>query len=440
MSCETVPLASTVPPRNETTFIFNGENVFTTEGSVSGPTAALVSRLSIRSVWYGFDTVVVPAEPPEDFHQYTKQLGGNSNIIVPDGVSTEQVSMLDGLDDRRVAEAIRGKSVTSYVGCSALYKRVSALGGSYIGGDPGDVVRRANDKSHYADFCRGMVEVAQSEQAVGLEAIATAVYSRLQQGDGKAFVRLTHSGGGLGNYAFSVNDKGEVPTLDEITTTLLSKGNQDWSSPALVEEYLDLTFSPAVSFGPEGFSYHNLQITQRNDYRGSWSPVPPELCDLEQLEHIGDHFARELQKIGYHYTANTDLGLTRDGRIVGFEINARMTGTRHAIAIGELLLGPWATWQSNQVAIKSLDHFVLREPLSFEQAHGILDQANLLATPENPFGVVITVPPQGHKLGVQFHGHGEGLGAYQMAQSQYEQTLDLLGDRQANWEDHPLIT
>lgn len=439
MSCETAPLDSPLPRIDETTFIFNGENVFTDEGFVTGPTAALVNRLAIRSIWYGFDTVIVPSEPPEDFHQYTKQLGRNSNIIVPDGITAERVSMLEGLDDMRVAEAIRDTSVASYVGCSALYERVNALGGTYIGGDPGDVVRHANDKSHYADFCRGVVEVAQNEQAVGLEAVAAAVQSRLQQGDGKAFVRLTHSGGGLGNYAFSVNNKGEVPTLDEITAALLSKGEQDWSRPALVEEYLDLTFSPAVSFGPEGFSYHNLQITQDNDYRGSWSPVPPHLCDLEQLKHIGDHFAEELQRIGYQYTANTDLGLTKDGRIVGFEINARMTGTRHAIAIGELLLGPWNTWRSNHVAIKSLDHFALQEPLSFENIYDILDQAKLLATPENPFGVVITVPPQDNKLGIQFHGHGEGLGAYQMAQSQYKQTLELIGNRQANWEDHPLL-
>lgn len=430
----------------QTVFLSNGEALYVIDGHVIGRIAGILSVLSVRALWYGYKTLVLPRYPDTAFHEYTKSFGCDSEIIVPEGIDlSKRLCILDGLDDPVVCTKIAGKLVTSYVATPKLYSFATKAGGRFIGGDPSNNIHKINDKTQYATFSKGIVDIPKGKIAAGKEAIAAAVQDQLARYGGRAFVRLSHAAGGQGNCLFELAENQQVPPLDEITALLDSKDGQDWTQPALVEEHLDIVASPAVTFHPDsGFRYDNLQITNQGKYWGSWSPVPQTICDIGQLAAIGNHFASELSKIGFNFSSNTDLGVTSDGRIVGFEINGRMTALSHAIAIGELLLGPWRLWRQRHFAIKSLDHFALKQPLTFEALYTVLDKARLLATKSRPFGAVITIPPfpakhGGTVAGIQFHGQGQGMAAYEMAESLYENALALVGDPAGNIHDHPLF-
>jgi hypothetical protein len=415
------------------TFVSNIELLLDPDRPVVGVGAKKIGQVSPRAIWYeGYDTIVLPAMPDPDFVKYVADFGQTPAILVPKGLRTNSLSILHGRDDIAFQNVVTECEVESYITNDELGDFVRLHNGVYLNNSDTEAVSDANNKGLYRQFAEGIIDVPEGTLERGIDAIALAVQERLQK-SGTAFVRHVHSGGGFGNRSFAVVG-GIVPSLNEIKQKLAGDHAERWSDgQALVETYLDLLHSPAVTFTiQDGFKFDNLQITRNSDYRGCWSPTPPGVYDPKELVNIGNRFAHKLKKIGYKGYGNTDLGVDATGRGYGFEINARMTGARHAIAIGERTMGPWEEWRDNGSVVKSIDHFVLRHATSFRDLrHAIGKQ--LMATLENPYGVIIIIPPHDNVVGLQIQAKG-----YKEAESIYQQVLAKVGHSTANQHDSPL--
>ena len=417
-----------------TVFISNIEGTLSDDGRVNNGLAKKVGEISSRAVWYGeYDTVVLPAAPDPAFVDYAAGLGREPRLVVPRGLRTDNLSMYDGFGDPAFRGAVRGRWSESYIGDSVLHRFVTDNGGRYANGDPGNTIDIVNDKANFTNLSGGTVSSPPGVVATGLRDITDTVHTELLQ-HGRLYVRHTRSGGGLGNRSFAVN--GHVPTKTEIATKLIGDQPKMWEKgTALVEQFVPLVGSPSVAVrAGVGVQYDTYQITNGNDYMGCWSPVPPEVWDPKDLHQVGEGFARRLGELGFWNWAGADLGVGPNGERYGFEINGRTVGTRHSIAIGERLLGPWETWREQGVALKAVDHFVLKGEPSFAQLHETLAKAGLLATPDNPFGAVITIAPVGNIAGIQVHGKG-----YKKTEQLYQKVVDAVGHPTANQEDHPLL-
>lgn len=429
------------------TFVNNIEVILDQQAPALGRNAQKALEVSPRSIWRGYGTIILPATVEPEFRQYAADLGHTPEIIVPTGVNPEALTIMDGQDDPAFRRALGpGRIVTSYVLTPELRQLTEICGGQYIVNQPDEATAEANNKGRYASLMEGVVSVPDGELVKGLDAIVDAVHMRLKHpaSNGRAFVRHVQSGAGYGNRSF---DLGRASGLSrqQIEDVILADNPDIWQEgEALVEEYLDLIWSPAVSFSREGFSYDNLQISHNSQFWGAWSPCPPDVLlaqprlghsGLQQLQHIGDRAAAILQQvIGYQGWGNSDLGITRDGRLVGLEFNARDTALCHAISVAtSLLKTPWPAWRQAGHTIKSLDHFVLKDKMSFSDLHATLEKAGLLATTEVPYGIVITIPPQGNNIaGILAQENG-----YRRTEGLYQEALKLVGDPKANQHDHP---
>jgi hypothetical protein len=63
-----------------------------------------------------------------------------------------------------------------------------------------------------------------------------------------------------------------------------------------------------------------------------------------------------------------------------------------------------------------------------------LSKEGLLATPEDPFGAVITIPPIKDIAGIQVQGRG-----YKETEALHRRVLEVVGHPSKNAEDHPLL-
>jgi hypothetical protein len=436
---ETAPLefAVTAPAVNSV-FVSNVERVLG-QGRVRDDFAQKIREVSDRDLWYpGYETVVNPDVVNTDFQTYVQGHKQDRNpgsaptrVVTPLGVDPYNLSILDGRHDFAFQDAVRNRVVEAYVADPKLFEFVEANGGTFVGGDPRDKALIVNDKARFTELTGYVVDAPPGQAHTGLNAIASAVQARLAR-QGKAFVRHTQSGGGFGNRSFS-----GVSNLEQIKERLAGGHHAMWQhGTALVEEHLDFQHFPSVGFNQGKFSYHGLQITHDGDYVGYWSPTPEWIMPSAELAHIGQQGAEAIGKhSGYYLHANIDMGITTDNDVVGFEINGRMTGSRHAIAIGELLFGtPWQQWAEAGHVVKSVDKFVMSKALDFSSLHGILDDEGLLANVRDPHGVVISIAPHGNVAGIHVQA-----GNYDDTEALYQEVERLVGDRNANKHDNPLI-
>ncbi len=419
-------------------YISNIEEVLVPGARATGDLAKKVGQISPRSVWYGADTTVLPKAPDPAFMEYAASLGNETRIVVPQGINFDNLSIRDGFSDPLLQEMVRGRTVESYIGDSVLGSLVTTHGGLYVTGGSHEAIEAANDKGRYKEHAEGVVDVPAGELCHGIGDIAAAVHERLARGE-PVFVRHTRSGGGLGNRHFSIGDDRSIPTIEEIQTILAGSHYDLWENgSALVEEVLDLESSPGVAFTAEsGIAYDFAQVTKGRNYNGCWSPIPPEVvANPEQLTRIGDHMAHRLGELGFKGYADTDLGILRDGGIVGFEINGRSNGVRHAVSVGETVWKtPWREWRARGLATKAIDNFALRQAATFGELHQAMQDSGLpLASPDNPTGVVINIPPAGNLAGIQVLAEG-----YKEAESIYQATVDAIGHPVDNKEDFPLF-
>lgn len=420
--------------QEEATYVSNIEAVLSDQPA-SGEYAQKVNTVSPRSLWYpGYRHFVLPKAPDPDFRKYLQvYFGIKPDVIVPAGIDHDALTITDGMDDRRFRAAL-SNVVESYVPDGKIARAVSDNGGTYAGGLLiGDRRRLANDKAAFAGFAEGILEVPEGAAFTGLKDIAGAVRQRLTQ-KGSAFVRHTQSGGGFGNRSFDVEKDGPY-TLKSIVAKLKGSRPEIWATgQALVEEHLGrIAQAPSINFAWMGASYSSLQLTQGGNYRGHISPVPEEVASHDSLMAIGSRFVTRLrERTGYFGPGSVDMGVV-DNRLLGFECNARYTGTRHGIAIGELLVGPWSGWRDNNDVVASIDHFTLRRPMRFGQLYAILDREGLLATKNHPWGVVISIPPHGDIAGIHIQGTG-----YPETMALHREVDKLVGSPGKNIYDGPI--
>jgi hypothetical protein len=415
-------------------FISNIETTLAEDGYATGCMAQKVQEISPRTVWYGeYETIVVPTEPDAAFVDYAASLGREPRIVVPDGIDTQRLSIYDGFGDARFQAAVHGRWVESYIGDGALYGFTALHGGRYGNGDPSHAVAVVNDKANFRAFAGSEAPSPPGELATGLGNIAEAV-GRLLAEYGDVYVRHTRSAGGLGNRHFEYD--GRMPSSKEIVANLIGDQRRLWETgSALVERFVPLVGSPAVTVrAGEGIAYDGYQLTDRTKYVGCWLPLPPQIWDPEDMQSFGDGLARRLGGVGFWGWAGADLGIGPNGERYGFEINGRTVGSRHSVEVGEHFLGPWQTWRDEGITIKAVDRFVLSKVANFPELHATLNKLGCLATRDNPFGVVITIPPAGRIAGVQVQGQG-----YRQTEALYQQVVAAVGDPRANREDHPLL-
>jgi hypothetical protein len=417
------------------TFVNNPEPIY--GGRAIGEDALMLRRLAGRNLWRHVDTLILQDPVDPYFQDYVAENGRSPEIIVPEGINPQAISIMDGINDTSFQKAIgKNRVVESYFVEPCLAQAVKEAGGTYFVDQPPEATDIANDKIRYASIVKGIVDVPEGVAVKGIRATVDAVMTRLAQSQGNAFVRHGASGGGLGNRIFSLDAS---DNFDETYVRKIIEANcpEMWAdSWALVEKHLDLAWSPAVSFNQRRFTSNNLQINQKSRYVGSLSPVPPEIMLPEELEAIGSGTAEALHQLtGYSGPGNNDLGITVQGHRVGFEINARGTGITHAIEVGKLFFAAsWKDWYAANHVIKTLDHFELKAPADFLSLYKVLSEAGLLASREDPYGTVITIPPVGSVVGIQVQGRG-----YKHVWDLYRRVDSLVGDPRGNRHDNPFI-
>lgn len=420
-----------------TAFVANIERVFG-EAPVHGEFSLKVRQISPRFLWLPYDTVVLPEMPDPAFLEYVRHtIGSLPQVIVPHGIDPDDLQIAENLYRPAIAAALSGARVESYITDTRLCQVVSNQGARYIGGDPGETVRKANDKALFKSLAEGIVLTPPGVTVCGTQAMAEETIRRLRGGK-DVYIRLTQSGGGLGNRKFTVARHAH---LDPHQIALLIEDGDPapWhNAEALVEDAVEgITWAPSVTTHTRlGIQYDTLQVTNDGHYWGMWSPAPPWVIRPQQLHMVGTRFAVEMHSLDYEGWIGIDLGLTDHDDLYGFEANARMTGPRHNIALGEHLFGPWSTWRSQGIVTKAMDKVILQRPMSFAELHALLAEEKVLATPDNPFGAYITVPPAGNVAGLQVFAP---QGDYYAAHSFYQRTLAVVGNPDANREDCPLF-
>lgn len=445
-------------------YLSNTERVLVDDGPATGNSATKTAELVGRDIWRTANgTLVLPAELDDAYVDYAASLGWQPRIIVPEGVDLSSIDITAGLSDNRIQQAVAGSNVTSYVADRRLERFVRGHGGTYDWGDPsrrptvtngmtglaGNTVHEiVNDKANIRGLTDGILQVPAGVAIKGLSAIAEAVRHRLaddRQEDGGVFVRNTRSGGGFGNARFTAEDA----DLDDkaIIAKLTSANPEVWRhEAALVEDYDPPHHSPAITMyvggQKPGMAYHSLQISRKGDFVGMVSPTPEHILETEHARHIADELCSRLGGLGYRGYAGIDLGVWPDvQRMVGYEINGRRTGSMHPIAVGEGLLGPWESWQQEGHTVKAIDRLYLKHEASFSQLHHVLDTAGLLATAEDPYGAVITIPPATNVNGSRRSIAGISVLAngHHRARQLAWQVLELVGDNDKNWYDDPEV-
>lgn len=449
MTVEKAPANHPWTPNNPTTpdgYMSNVEYILVQGGHVTTEHAAKVAEVSPRALWYGHEVVVLPSQPDPDFVDYVRSFGCSPTIVVPGNTDMNKLSIRDGMTDPAVERALRGKWVESYIGDGALYLALQERGIRYGGGDPGESIRKVNDKGNFAALADGLVAVPPGTLHEGVDVIAQATLDRIQD-EGSAFVRLTESGGGFGNRLFvkeELQGMTRVQAIAHIRTKLGGSRPDLWEKgSALVERVLELKSSPSINFNTLSKNvYDGEQITYLKDYQGCWLPAPPSRYDQGHLQDIGHGMRERVIELDFWGRGGVDLGIasaksmeTEKDVTVAFENNGRSTAQRHVVDISEIFWGPFDEWTKTGKAVKARDHFVLNGTYSFKQLHYILGEANLLATPENPFGVVISIPPENGVAGIVVLGKG-----YEETELLYRRMSQFIGKEGSNAEDYPLFT
>jgi hypothetical protein len=437
------------------------------DAPVTGTVVHKVLGSMFRYLWYllRYDMVVLAAPPPPAFVRYTQSLGLSGRFYVPTGLNLQALDILDGFDDFGLRMLLDGAEVDSYVPDERLAAKVADCGGTYLPCVSNTVTDSAGAKTRFTELAAGAVGVPPGVTRTGSDAIAREVRRRALRRFKPSFIRYDRAGGGVGNR--------QTPlrwwmwwwyfSLPRIIRFLENNQPELWrNESALVEDVLKQTHSFGVAFEiarediPARIDHTTLQITRHNDFVGAWLPCPRYICPPGRLTHIVCHFGEQLSIIGFWGRAQIDLGWAVNRRLrflwriwrwflrlVGYEVNARGTGGLHAKYIGELLHGPYETWEAKGVVVRSVDVVHLRKSLvrlTFEELHQILDKAHLLATLEDPCGVVVSMPPSNdpNDQTVALVVVEAGEGSYERADATYAEVLRLIGHPTLNQEDRPL--
>lgn len=332
-------------------------------------------RLGARMLWSARpgDVTLLSAAPSSVFLDVVARvLGFMPRILVisRSGTQTLPEAALTCPDTMRALRNMRIRAILPYAASLDVYQLGSALGVGVRGPSPGFArsrrVRTVNSKRAFRRLAPILgVPVAAGYLPELEEPIAPTTRGFI--------VKERLSGGGLGN------------TLVNHTCELAAAVN----NRVVVERFEDMRSWPSADFviTPQGrveFRQLSLMRITDNAYDGVIIPAREEAPGLltELVRHgrvIGQWWARR----GYVGWYDVDGGITKDGRLILTEINARCTGGTPVDAVARSLLGPD---YPRRGYLLSREHLHLSVAPDFVMR--LAAEEGLLVSRDNPYGVI----------------------------------------------------
>jgi hypothetical protein len=332
-------------------------------------------RLGARMLWSARpgDVTLLSAAPSSAFLDIVARVLGFMPMIFVvsrGGRQTLPEAALTCPDAMRALRDMRIRAVLPYAASLDVYQLGAALGAGIRGPSPGFArsrrVRSVNSKRAFRRLAPVLgFPVADGYIPEVQEPIASTTRGFI--------VKQRLSGGGLGN------------TLVSHPRELAAAVN----GPVVVERFENLRSWPSADFviTPRRhvkFRQLSLMRITDNAYDGVIIPAREEAPGLltELVRHgrvIGQWWARR----GYVGWYDIDAGITKDGRLILTEMNARCTGGTPVDAIARSLFGPD---YPKRVYLLSREHLRLESAPDFVMR--LAARKGLLVSRDNPYGVI----------------------------------------------------
>lgn len=332
-------------------------------------------RLGARMLWSARpdDVTLLSAEPSSAFLDVIARVLGFMPRIFVVSRSGRQTLPDAALTCRHTMRALRDmgfRAVHPYAASLDVYRLGAALGAGIRGPSPGFArsqrVRSVNSKRAF----RRLAPILGFPVAAGYIPQIQEPIAPTRRG---FIVKQRLSGGGLGNTL--------VSHPSELAAAV--------SGPVVVERFEDMRSWPSADFviTPQRrveFRQLSLMRITDNAYDGVIIPAQEEAPGLlaELVRHgraIGQWWARR----GYVGWYDIDAGITKDGRLILTEMNARCTGGTPVDAVARTLLGPD---YPRRGYLLSREHLRLSGAPDFVMQ--VAAEKGLLASRENPYGVI----------------------------------------------------
>lgn len=397
-------------------------------GHVRGAVAQRVLAISARSLLFTdvmghpIDTFVLPSDPGRGFTNYLRETFGPLPEIKIAPVDPDNLWIADHIDP----EWVLGQSVDCFISDPDLERAIVAAGGQVLNANRYEITQKVNHKGHFKDMFRDTFQTVPGTMGKGVEVISTLVADM-----SPCFLRMALAGGGVGNIVF------HEPVSSADARKLMLESNSLWvDADGLVEPILDIAWSPGAAFevGRNLKLYSFLQITRRGcEYVGCWIPAPDYVVERGQIDNVCNAIISKLSAMGFRGEADVDLGVTSDGKILGFEINGRKDGVRHVWqAVSRWHGADVSQWRC---AVKAIDAFHLGNPeQDTDSVLEILRSKGLLACESDPFGAILSIPSCHGLIGVIIVGHD-----YCDAHQRFLRVNEAIGSGDNLNEDHPLF-
>lgn len=332
-------------------------------------------RLGARMLWSARpgDVTLLSAAPSSAFLDIVARvLGFMPKILVVsrDGTRTLPQAALTCVHTLRTLRDMRIRTVLPYAASLDVYQLGAALGAKVLGPSPefarSQRVRTVNSKQAFRRLAPVLGLPVAAGYIPGLqEPIAPTARGFI--------VKERLSGGGLGNTLIS--------HPDELSAAM--------NRLVVVERFEDMRSWPSVDFvvtQQRRVKFRQLSLMRITDhaYDGVIIPAREAAPGLlaELVRHgrvIGEWWARR----GYVGWYDVDAGITKDGRLILTEINARCTGGTPVDAVARRLLGPD---YPKCGFLLSREH--LQVTTALDSIMRLAVAKGLVVSSDNPFGVI----------------------------------------------------
>jgi Pre ATP-grasp domain len=382
---------------------------FESPRALSDPLHERGDRLGWRMAWLARpgDVVVASSHASPEFLEALRIVLGFSPCTMVVERRGRQTLPEAILADTEAMEALRGLIgpgrcvVAPYAASADVYDLASSVGARVEGPDPSAVrsglIRAANSKCCFRRLADELaVPVADGILCDALDGAVTDVPGGVVTDDlgDTVIVKERLSGGGLGN---------RVVAGDGVTPP--SSGH-----PFVVERFESFRSWPSadfVAYADGRIEFRQLSLMRITDhaYDGVVIPAREEATELlEDLLAIGRRLGRWWRRRGFIGWYDVDAGVTRDGRLVLTELNARCTGGTPIDAVARRLVGD--DYQE-RAAIVSREHLRVPRPLDAVLRESM--DRSLVATPGRLTGIVpLWEAPQERALGYMAIGPTAG--------------------------------
>lgn len=257
------------------------------------------------------------------------------------------------------------------------------------------LIERFNDKAAFLLICKELgIATPDSSVCRGRREIGEAADALVRLGH-MVNLRLARSVGSLGNR-----------TVHSVTEALSFLDKEGSKSPWLTQEVLverlfaikkEMRLGSILRIGllgPVLIGHSKRYVVDSDESVGCTFPAQKLPKDVEKVMSEGSlRFGWYLWEEGYRGYADLDWGVTEDNAVIAFKANCRYLATNVGLAIRDRLKGGKGVFISHdclKIGFTDLDKLLwdLRE------------KEKLLFDPGTGCGVIITIPPVDHKLGV----------------------------------------